>query len=129
MNLVIILLVIVLALAAWAFVEFRHLKHKFSAIFVIGVLLFFIGSSFMVLRDEKIDYNSIAGMSKAVNLYSVFLAGSIKNVFSVTAYAINMDWTGKSKSIEAVNATQVNNTNLTENKNISVQIVSKNSSK
>ncbi len=93
MNSVIVFLVVgVLIFVLWGMLEVNKFKHKIYAVFLIGLLLFIFISGTVVFKDKNIDFTSAEGIFQAGKIYFSFLGNIGKNVFSITANAVNMDW-------------------------------------
>ncbi len=104
----IIFLVIGLAVAIWLITEVKHFKHKIVAIFFILLILSFYFSFSSVIKGKDIDLKTFEGMKEAGKLYFLWLGHAFKNVKTVTANAVDMNW-----KLDQTNLT--NDTNLTIN--------------
>lgn len=86
---IIALLVVGLLLA-----KARHLKHKFWAVLIVLLLLFFYLTLPRVIEGKNIDVKTFDGMVMTGRLYFTWLQHSFVNVKDVTGYAVKMDWVG-----------------------------------
>ena len=89
---VILFIVVVLIAAIYLLVEFKRLRHKLFAFFLIGVILFIYLSAFVALRGHDIDYKTIPGVIEATKIYWTWLGSAFGNVKSITTNAIKMNW-------------------------------------
>lgn len=87
-----VLIVGILIVAIYLFVEVKRLRHKMFAIFLIVLILFTYLSFAAVLKDKGIDYKSASGVATAGNLYFSWLGSLFGNFKTLTSNAISMDW-------------------------------------
>jgi hypothetical protein len=78
----------------WIFIELKRVRHKFFAIFLIGLVLFLYFSSSFVFQKENINFKSISGITEASKLYFSWLGSAFSNLKTITVNAIKMDWQG-----------------------------------
>ncbi|MDA3905388.1 MAG: hypothetical protein PF484_04855 [Bacteroidales bacterium] len=86
------LIVAVVVVGIWLFVEVKRLKHKLWAFFLIGLILFTYISFSVSLKGKDVDIKSIDGVIKAGKLYASWLGSLFNNAKSVTAYATKQNW-------------------------------------
>lgn len=91
---VIVLVIVVLALGIWFFLEFKRMKHKVFALFLIGLLLFIFFSAVFVFNGKEIDYKTAPGVMSATKVYFSWLGSIFGNFKTITTNAINLDWKG-----------------------------------
>ncbi len=91
-SLFVFLVVGILVFVLWGMIEVNKVKHKIYAIVLIGILLFIFISGTTVFKNKNIDFTSVDGIFQAGKIYFSFLGNIGKNVFSITANAVNMDW-------------------------------------
>lgn len=88
-----VFIVVVLAsLCIWMFFEIISFKGKFFMAVLLFLLIFFLISSGFVLRGKNIDLTKPKGVVEAGKVYASFVTVAVKNVATLTANAINMDW-------------------------------------
>ena len=87
-----LIVIFVIILAIWLIIEFKRMRHKIFAIFLIVMILFFYVSAAWVFRGQNVDYKSVSGLTKAGKVYFHWLGSSFGNVKTITANAIKMDW-------------------------------------
>ena len=84
----------VLVVAIWIFIEIKRMKHKLFAILLIALILFSYISFAVTIKGEDIDLMSVDGIMTASQLYFSWLGSVFVNLKSITTYAIGMDWQG-----------------------------------
>lgn len=87
-----LLITIVLIVLVWLFIEFKRLKHKFFAIFLISLILFSYFSFVYVFKEQNLDFKTIAGIREASTLYFSWLSSLFGNFKGITTHAVQMDW-------------------------------------
>jgi len=87
-----VIIVSVLILGIWVLVEVKRMRHKFFAIFLIGLILFTYISFSVTMKNNNVDLKSVEGLSKATKLYFLWLGSAFGNIKSITANAVQMDW-------------------------------------
>ena len=90
----------VLIIGIWVFIELRRLKHKMFAIFLITLILFLYASSTLALKGQEVDIKSTEGIVKASKIYFAWLGSAFGNMRTITTNAIKMDWGAQNSSIE-----------------------------
>jgi len=85
--------VVVLIVAIWVFLELKRFRHRLLAIFLIGLLLFLYFSFTFVFHNKPLDLSSINGVTQAGGTYFSWLGSVFVNFKSITANAVNMNWT------------------------------------
>ena len=104
MGIAVIIIIIALIIALiWILVELRRFKHKFFAIFLIILILASYFGFVVTLKGKDIDYKSIDGLQTVAKLYFIWIGSIFKNLKTITANAIKLDWKGDSSSINAKN--------------------------
>lgn len=88
----------VLAIAIYIVIEIKRLKHKLFAFFLIGLLLFGYISFLFVFKGQDVDFKTIPGIIDASKLYYSWVVSVFVNFWSVTTYAIKMDWGSEGNS-------------------------------
>ncbi len=81
-----------LVIAIWLIIEFKRLKHKLFAFFLIGLILFTYISFTVSLKGHDVDFTSVSGVLEAGKLYFAWMGGVFGNFKSITAYAFKQDW-------------------------------------
>lgn len=89
----------VLIAAIWVVIEVKRLKHKLFAILLIFLILFTYLSFTHVMRSNDVDLTSVSGMIDAGGLYVSWLGSIFSNFKTITANAINMDWSGSNATV------------------------------
>lgn len=88
----------VLALMVWIAHEFKGIKHKFTAILLIALIIFSYFSIVSAFKGKDIDLKSSQGIKAAGKMYFLWLGSAFLNIKIITANAIKMDWTGETNS-------------------------------
>lgn len=88
----ILILVIVLIVTIWLFIEFKRFRHKMLAVFLILLIVFTYISFSSVIKGKDLDLKTFDGMKQAGKLYVLWLGNAFKNVKVVTSNAIDMNW-------------------------------------
>jgi hypothetical protein len=78
-------LIIGVVLLIWIGARFKTAKHKFLAVLLIGVILFFYFSAITVFKDKQVDLKSASGIADAFKIYFSWLGSAIGNVQTFTA--------------------------------------------
>ncbi len=81
-----------LVIAIWLVIEFKRLKHKVFALFLMGLILFTYFSFTASLKGQDTDFTSISGVLDVGKLYFSWVAGIFGNFKSITAYAFKQNW-------------------------------------
>ena len=81
-----------LVIAIWLIIEFKRLKHKLLAFFLIGLIIFTYISFTISLKGHDIDFTSVSGIMDAGKLYFSWLGGVFVNFRSITTYAFKQEW-------------------------------------
>jgi len=95
-----LIVVSVLVVGIWVFIEMRRLKHKLFAIALIALILFTYISFSITIKNEDIDFKTLPGITKASKLYFSWLLSVFGNMKGLTTHAIKMDWSGNDSKIE-----------------------------
>lgn len=80
-------------------VEFKRMRHKLFAIFLIVFIILSYISILVIFKDQEVDLKSVPGVIAASRLYFSWLGSVFVNVKHITTNAIKMDW-GTNKSVE-----------------------------
>lgn len=72
----------------------RHLKHKFLAVLVVLLILFFYLTIPKVIAGKDINIKTFDGIMMTAKLYFAWLVHSFGNIRTLTGQAIEMDWVG-----------------------------------
>ncbi len=91
-----LLVVSVLVVGIWIFIEIKRLRHKVFAMILIALILFTYLSFMATIKGQNLDLSTSEGLIKASKLYFVWLGNIFENIKTVTAQVINMDWTNTS---------------------------------
>ncbi len=70
----------------------NHLKHRFSLTGAIILVIFVYITFSYAIGGENLDLKSAEGIGSGIKIYFSWLAGSFNNVKSITANAVNLDW-------------------------------------
>jgi len=82
----------IIIIGIWIFIEIKRLRHKLFAIFLIALILFFFFSIVFTFRGQDIDLKTVPGIVSAANLYFSWLGGIFANLKTMTSYATKMNW-------------------------------------
>ncbi|HKL23437.1 MAG TPA: hypothetical protein VJ895_01670 [Candidatus Nanoarchaeia archaeon] len=88
-----------LVIAIWIIIEFKRLKHKLFAFFLIGLIIFTYFSFTASIKGHEVDFSKPSGMLEAGKLYLAWLGGIFNNFKSITAYAFKQDWNTTDENI------------------------------
>ncbi len=97
---VIVAIAAIVLVVFYLLIELKRMKHKFFAIFVILIMILFIGTAYFVFKDRNLDLNSFDGWSDATKVYMSFLGSVFENTKTITTNAIRMDWSAKNNTLE-----------------------------
>lgn len=87
-------LIAALLIVALILAKARHVKHKFFAIAVVLLILFFYLTLPRVISGKDINLKSFDGIVATTKLYFTWLKHAFGNVRGLTGQAIGMDWVG-----------------------------------
>jgi len=87
-----ILILAVLVITIWIFIEIKRTRHKLFAWFLIGVIVFGFLSFVWVMKDKEVSYSTISGVLTAGKIYFNWMGSVVGNVGTITTNAIKMDW-------------------------------------
>ena len=87
-----LLIVLILVIVIWVLVEVKRFRHKTFAIFIIILILFSYISFVAVIKGKDINLTTSDGLKKAGQLYVSWLGSVFKNLKSLTANAVDMNW-------------------------------------
>lgn len=93
-----LIVISVLSILIWVFIEIQRLKHKLFAIALIGMIVLGYVSFAFVLKGQDINYKSVEGLTQASKIYFSWLGAVLGNFKIITSNAIKMDWSGNSTS-------------------------------
>ncbi len=93
-----LLIVSVLVFITWFILEFKRLKHRIFAIFIIVFIIFLYLSMTIVFKYKNVDYKTIPGIMDATKIYFSWLFSVSGNFKSITTNAIQMDWSGNNQT-------------------------------
>lgn len=79
----------------WFLIEFKRVRHKVFAIFLIGLILFTYFSFTSVVKKNGVDLGETSGWIDAGGLYVSWLGGLFGNARSITSHAVGLDWGGE----------------------------------
>jgi len=74
------------------FFKFRNMKHKFYAVFIVLLLIFFYTSFSNVVSKNNINVASFDGVVNAGKLYFIWLGNALQNIATLSGNAIKMEW-------------------------------------
>jgi len=94
---------IVAALIAgiWIFIEFKRMRHKIFAFFLMGLILFTYISFSVVVKNHEVDFKTFTGWVSAGKLYFSWLFSVFDNAKYLTAQAIKLDWNSANDTISS----------------------------
>jgi|SRR3989344_1335371 len=87
-----VFVVAVVIIAIWVIVEFKRLRHKMFAIFLIVLILFSYLSFSYVLKGKDINLKSVSGIIEGGKFYFLWLGSMFGNAKSITSYVVKMNW-------------------------------------
>lgn len=86
-------IVIIAVIAIWFILEFKRMRHKILAIFLIGLVLFgYFTINAVVLSNPNVNLGTVDGVITAGKIYFSWLVSVFSNVKTVTSNAIKMNW-------------------------------------
>jgi hypothetical protein len=86
------LITAVAIIGIWILVEFKRMRHKIFALFLIFVILFSYMSVSYVFKNENVDLGTVRGLFSAGKIYFSWLSGVLSNIKTTTSNVIKMDW-------------------------------------
>ncbi|VVB82263.1 Uncharacterised protein [uncultured archaeon] len=86
--------IIILVVLIYVLFEFKRMRHKLFALFLIGLILFAFFSFNFVFAGKNIQLNSLPDFQKAAQMYFSWLGNAFHNIQIVTTNAIKMNWQG-----------------------------------
>ncbi|MBU3907310.1 MAG: hypothetical protein KKA64_03610 [Nanoarchaeota archaeon] len=92
------LIIGVLIAGIWIILEFKRFRHKFFAIFLILLILFFYVTFSYTIKGKNVDLRTAPGVVNAVKIYFSWLVSASMNVKAITTNAIKMNWGGNQTS-------------------------------
>jgi hypothetical protein len=89
-------IIAVLILAIWVFVEFKRFRHKIWALILILVILFGYFSFTSVMKGKDVNLKTFSGIKEATGIYFVWLGHAFGNMKTITSNVVKMNWTNES---------------------------------
>lgn len=68
------------------------MKHQFTAVLIILLLLFLYITISDIVRANQIDLKSFDGLVNATKLYFIWLGNAFSNLKVIVGNVIHMDW-------------------------------------
>lgn len=99
MNLLAILGILAVVVILLVMFKFKELRHQFSLIFIVLVLVFFLLSFGSVFSKNNVDLTTFDGVMLAGKLYFSWLGHMFSNVVQISGYAISQDWAPANSTI------------------------------
>ena len=96
-----IFIISAIIVAIWVLIEFKRMRHKLFAFFLIGLILFSYLSTIFLFQDQDVNLKTISGVISASKLYFSWMGSVLGNFKRITTNAINMDW-GNDEKLEDV---------------------------
>jgi len=93
--------VAMLIVVIWVLIEFKRVRHKVFALFLIGLVLFLYLSVSFVFKDKDFDFRTVEGITDASGVYFSWLGSIFGNLKTITINAVKMNW----DNLEADNST------------------------
>ncbi|MDP3966238.1 MAG: hypothetical protein Q8Q04_01770 [archaeon] len=93
-----LIVVALLAITVWLVIEVKRVRHKFFAIFLIGLIIFAYISFTISLNGKEVNFGTPSGWVGAGKLYLSWLGSAFTKVKSITLYAVGMDWKSYNES-------------------------------
>ncbi len=93
-------IIAILVVAVWLIIEFKRMRHKLLAIFLIALIIFTYISFTVSIRGKDIDFTTVEGFTHAGKLYLGWLGSVFSNMRSITSYAFKQDWKANETTIE-----------------------------
>ncbi len=88
-------IIAILAIMIWFIFEFKRMKHKLLAIFLIALLLFSFFSFNAVFSGKDLSIKDVSDLGNLAKIYFSWLGNVFNNVKTITAQAIHLDWGNK----------------------------------
>ena len=86
------LVIAILCFMAFFIMKLTHIRHKFSLVVIIVLLLFLYLSALLVNTENDFDLSTTEGFGSALRVYVGWLAQGFGNIRSIIGNAIKMDW-------------------------------------
>lgn len=86
----------ILVIVVWFLLEFKRLKHRLFAVFIICLILFLFFSGAYVFKDKEFDYKTVPGILSMMKTYCSWMFSVSGNFKTITSNAVHMDWSGNS---------------------------------
>jgi len=97
-------IVAIVVVLIWVLIEFKRMKHKIFAIFLIGLIIFTYVTFSISLSGKNVTLTTVPGIIDAGKLYFSWLGSVFIKVKSITMYAIGLDWKTYNESVVDENA-------------------------
>lgn len=91
--------IIALAIGLWFLIEMKGLQHKIIATVLIFVLVFFYFSFSYVQEEYIANSEKYDGVIDSVKIYFAWLGHITSNFKTITANAINLNWTANESQL------------------------------
>ncbi len=91
--------VVILVIIGIFAIKMNHLKHRVFILILIFVALFLYATIALVNTRNDFDLSTSKGIIHAVGIYRGWLANGYKNVKSLGANAIKMDWSSTNETL------------------------------
>lgn len=85
-------IVIAVIVLIYVLVEFKRLRHKLFAVFLITLILFSYLSAAYLFKGQDINFKSVSGLVTASRIYFSWLGTIFVNFKSITTNAVHMNW-------------------------------------
>lgn len=89
MNWIIIAVIVILVIVLF---KMKEIRHKFGAMAVIVLILFFLLTFSQVAFQPGVDFKSFGGVMSAAKIYFSWLGQVFGNIKTITGNVINLDW-------------------------------------
>jgi len=83
---------VVVVVLIYFLVEFKRMRHKIFALFLIGLIILSYVSVIFIFKGQDVDLKTIPGIISATRLYFSWMGGVFGNMRDITANVIKMDW-------------------------------------
>ena len=96
-------IIALLVVSIWVIIEFKRMKHKIFAFFLIGLIIFTYATFTISLQGKNVTLTTVPGMIDAGKLYFSWLGSVFVKAKTVTMYAIGIDWKDYNESVISEN--------------------------
>ena len=88
------IVIAILIFLVFAFIRFKHIKHKiFTVLLIIFVLLFYVTMSQLVSKAQA-NLTTFDGIVQVLKIYFSWLFTVFSNMQQLAGQAVNADWQG-----------------------------------